>query len=155
MTGKFFNFFVLIIFFFYLSISIVFGQTTTCSKEPDFIFKENNILFLNKESQGQFYFKIINKSQQTVYLNKVIAEPSASAGWSTKLDSLHYSIIALHSNSFLLSCGNLTNNGFKNQDCSKVLTLCQLNEPVTRNEKLAEKGNYWLIENEVNKFTSF
>lgn len=124
------------------------ADTYQCSDHPNITYHSEQLELKPTKAQ-QLYFQLINISQQPLYLNKVIAHPSASAGWGTILEPNHFAIIALDQANFILSCVISNQQLSTVVNCKKVLHVCQIDTKLFRDGQPAPKGNYWLIENQA------
>ncbi len=96
-----------------------------------------------KPITSQIYF-INNTSQQGVWLDHPLPERSMSAGWSSFVQTGHWSVFLLGSSkSFAMSCAVIQPGKVDYKDCSHVVTVCT---PKSADFKVQPKGSYWLAE---------
>lgn len=86
---------------------------------------------------------INNLSKSDLWITHPVSEPSASAGWSSRLQAGNWSALALDKDSFELSCIESKPGHEQQVPCSGVISVCewQVNMPA----KAA--GTYWAGEN--------
>lgn len=95
-------------------------------------------------AQGQQWFIFHNDSAQTIWLNAVIKNPSASAGWSSKIDPKKYSLLALSDKDLQFTCGELNQQKFSVVACDKYLHIAQI---LSTAQEKSVVGSYWVVEN--------
>jgi hypothetical protein len=66
-----------------------------------------------------------NQSDSELWITHPISDPSASAGWSSRLQSNRWSAFALGSQAFELSCIESKPGHEQQIPCSGVITVCQ------------------------------
>lgn len=93
---------------------------------------------------GQSLMMIHNLSDVDLWITHPISDPSASAGWSSRLQSNRWSSFALGSHSFELSCIESKPGHEQQVACSGVLSLCQWSN-VTTTDK--QPPPFWAGEN--------
>lgn len=87
---------------------------------------------------------IQNHTQKDVWLTHPVSEPSASAGWNSRLQAKHWSALALNTKSFELSCVESQPGHEQVVPCQDVIAACKwgiLQVPPK------EAGTYWAGEN--------
>jgi len=79
-----------------------------------------------------------------IWVTHPVSDPSASAGWSSRLQSENWSALALHDKSFELSCIESRPGHEQQIPCAGVLAVCQWGSEAMPAE---EAGTYWAGEN--------
>ena len=88
---------------------------------------------------------IHNLSKNDLWITHPVSEPSASAGWSSRLQAGNWSALALDKESFELSCIESKPGHEQQVPCKGMITVCQwstVNLPPTQGA-----GTYWAGEN--------
>ena len=86
---------------------------------------------------------LTNTSRQAVIIDMVNKHPSASAGWSSKIDPQNWSAMLQQKSRFALQC--FTADGkYRHIDCGNMISACWM--PVKAAKKVLN-GNYWVSEN--------
>lgn len=83
---------------------------------------------------------IHNLSKNDLWITHPVSEPSASAGWSSRLQSEKWSALALDKNSFELSCIESKPGHEQQIPCTGAIAVCQW-EAVTLPAQ--SSGTYW------------
>lgn len=83
---------------------------------------------------------IHNLSTINLWITHPVSEPSASAGWSSRLQGGNWSALALDKKSFELSCIESRPGHEQQVPCAGLLAACQWS-PVTMPK--AESGTFW------------
>lgn len=96
------------------------------------------------KAEGQQWFIFHNDSAQTIWLNAVIKNPSASAGWGSKIDPKMYSLLALSDKNLQFTCGELNQQKFSVVSCDKYLHIAQI---LSTAQEKPVVGSYWVVEN--------
>lgn len=111
----------------------------------NFKFSGDNLLLNTDKVQTSQIFLLQNISTQAFFLNHSVANPSASAGWASMLDTKNWSALLLNNpQSFAINCQQMGNGVSKTLTCQKTLKVCQLQSakiPSSMN------GSFWLAEN--------
>ncbi|MBA3661525.1 MAG: hypothetical protein H0W64_07345 [Gammaproteobacteria bacterium] len=94
-----------------------------------------------KKGWAEIYL-LQNTGKEPITVNRAIAHPSASAGWSSQIDPYHHAALAITSPQFILNC-NHSNDG-KPTSC-KPLRVCILKNA----NQWKVTGEYWLVENKA------
>lgn len=95
-----------------------------------------------------------NTGTQSIILNHPVPDPGASAGWASKLNPDHWSVLQLHNNNareslFLITCHRQTkNNQFSEVNCLKHIKHYQIKFKLP---KKLHNGDFWLTENKQHK----
>ncbi|STX50071.1 Enhanced entry protein EnhB [Legionella busanensis] len=76
-----------------------------------------------KTKQPTLYL-IYNNSSNDLWITHPVSEPSASAGWSSRLEAQHWSALALDKNSFELSCIESRPGHEQQIPCTGILAVC-------------------------------
>lgn len=87
---------------------------------------------------------ISNLSDLDLWVTHPIAEPNASAGWSSRLQPKHWSALALNETSFELGCIESKPGHEQQVSCAGVLMACEW-PGITGKE--SQKTPYWAAEN--------
>lgn len=87
---------------------------------------------------------INNISDTELWVTHPISQPSASAGWSSRLQAKHWAALALESQSFELSCIESKPGHEQQVPCSGVIRVCQW--PVSSDKEKHAK-TFWAGEN--------
>jgi len=105
------------------------------------VINHNELILDTKDQQ---WFILHNDTDQTVWLNAVINNPSASAGWGSKLDPNMYSLLALNAKQLQFTCGLLLQLKFAVVPCQRYLDVSQI---LSTSENKPVVGSYWVVEN--------
>ena len=96
-----------------------------------------------KTKQPTLYL-IYNNSPNDLWVTHPVSEPSASAGWSSRLETQNWSALALDQNSFELSCIESRPGHEQQIPCAGVLAICHW--PKVKLPTSAT-GTFWAGEN--------
>jgi hypothetical protein len=83
-----------------------------------------------------------NVSKLDLWLTHPVAEANAKAGWSSRLQTEHWSALALDAMQFQVSCIESKPGHEQQVPCPAVLTVCQWD----MNKKHAASGTFWAAE---------
>jgi hypothetical protein len=89
---------------------------------------------------------IHNRSKTDLWITHPVSEPSANAGWSSRLQTGNWSALALDKNNFELSCIESKPGHEQQVPCKEVIFLCSWSKE-TRSAK--GKGTYWAGEDMI------
>jgi hypothetical protein len=89
---------------------------------------------------------IHNLSKSDLWITHPVSDPSAAAGWSSRLKSDNWSALALDKNDFELSCVESKPGHEQQVPCQSVLSVCRWSA-VQMSAK--ETGTFWAGENMV------
>lgn len=87
---------------------------------------------------------IYNQSDNDLWITHPITDPSASAGWSSRLQSNHWSALALGQDAFELSCVESKPGHEQQISCAGEIMVCLWPNLTEANRK---KEPYWAAEN--------
>lgn len=87
---------------------------------------------------------IHNLSNTDLWITHPVSEPSASAGWSSRLQAGKWSALALDKKSFELSCIESKPGHEQQVPCSGVISVCRWPGVIMSTK---ETGTYWAGEN--------
>lgn len=87
---------------------------------------------------------IHNISNNDLWITHPVSEPSASAGWSSRLQAGNWSALALDKDNFELSCIESKPGHEQQVPCSGVISVCEWS---TVSIPKKEKGTFWAGEN--------
>lgn len=94
-------------------------------------------------AKTQMYL-IYNYSQHPIVFNHITAHPSASAGWSSKLDSKKWSAIIVSKPKFALGCDIVQGDeAIRPSNCYLHVRLCVIKSKHSK----GFKDTYWYLEN--------
>lgn len=85
-----------------------------------------------------------NISDDNVTIDHPKKDPGASAGFSSMLDSHHWSALQINKQNFPISCTKQAGGKTVNVDCKKVLVVC-VPPKLELNPK--DQGVFWLAQN--------
>ncbi len=106
--------------------------------------KESVLLFSQHTSKPRMYV-IQNISHSPIWLNHEKKNPSASAGWSSRLFPNRWSAILVTDRNFDLQCEfQKKSGGMKAMPCKQRIRVCQFSEFYAKNPL---SGGYWVVEN--------
>lgn len=132
-------------FMFFLCVNKVYTASASDSCIPAPIKIENNeIILLGNplpKTTQIYFFK--NKSSQSVFIDHSVANPGASAGWSSYLRPENWSAITLNKKNFAVRCVMIQPGKLVTLNCSHTITICT---PKNVETKTKLKGSYWLAE---------
>lgn len=103
----------------------------------------NQNILLNQHKAGSKVYMLYNTGKQPLWLVHEKAHPSASAGWSSKLDPKHWSAILMSKKNFILQCQLVGSN--KPVHCRNHVQAYLADAVLI--PKKADKQSYWLVEN--------
>ncbi len=86
---------------------------------------------------------IHNLSNSDLWLTHPVSEPSASAGWSSRIQAGHWSALALDKESFELSCIESKPGHEQQVPCEGVISVCRWSS-VTIPTQMS--GTFWAVE---------
>jgi len=89
---------------------------------------------------------INNVSEMDLWVTHPISEPTAGAGWSSRLQAKHWSALALKGKAFELGCIESKPGHEQQVPCAGVLVVCQWGG-ITSDDKSKQTGPYWAGEN--------
>ena len=81
-----------------------------------------------------------NLAKHELWLTHPVAEPSASAGWTSRLQGGNWSALALHDKSFELSCIESRPGHEQQISCAGVLAVCELG---VETKPANDTATYW------------
>jgi hypothetical protein len=90
---------------------------------------------------------INNVSEMDLWITHPISEPTAGAGWSSRLQSKHWSALALKGKAFELGCIESKPGHEQQVPCAGVLVVCQWSSGITFDDQHKQTGPYWAGEN--------
>ncbi|MFN3234251.1 MAG: hypothetical protein ACE365_02400 [Gammaproteobacteria bacterium] len=120
--------------------AFVFAFPKNCT--TDNIVYDKGVLKIANKKQAQQVILIQNKSKQVFWLNHEMPQPSASAGWASRIQPGHWSALALDKNTFSLVCTAMKPGDVYYFDCQKKITACQLASTKVTQLKI-NGGTYW------------
>ena len=88
---------------------------------------------------------IHNLSSSDLWITHPVSEPSASAGWSSRLQAANWSALALDKESFELSCIESKPGHEQQIPCKGAISVCQW--PGVKMPPAQGAGTYWAGEN--------
>jgi hypothetical protein len=97
---------------------------------------------LSAEKLPQLVF-LHNLSAEDLWITHPVTDPSASAGWSSRLQAGNWSALVLGNSSFELSCVESKPGHEQQIPCAGVLAICQWKSIKISAEK---KDTYWAAE---------
>lgn len=97
------------------------------------------------ENKPPYLVAIQNTSDVDLWITHPITEPGASAGWSTRLQSKHWTALALGVKTFELSCIESKPGHEQQVPCSGVIKICKW-DGISSTEKTMG-SSYWAAEN--------
>lgn len=103
---------------------------------------QNELASLSSEMPS--LFMIHNISKVDLWITHPVSEPSASAGWSTRLQPDHWSALALKAKTFDLSCIESKPGHEQQVECADVIAVCQWT--VAKPPENGSLGTYWAAE---------
>lgn len=83
---------------------------------------------------------IHNLSKSDFWITHPVSDPSASAGWSSRLQAGHWSALALDKESFEISCIESKPGHEQQVPCSGAISVCSI---VPENSPTQNSGTYW------------
>lgn len=86
---------------------------------------------------------IHNLSKIDLWVTHPISEPSASAGWSSRLQAGHWSALALDKKTFDLSCIESRPGHEQQVPCAGLLSVCQWSGIKMPKQGQAGGGTFW------------
>lgn len=87
-----------------------------------------------------------NNSEMDLWITHPISDPSASAGWSSRLQSKHWSALALNDKAFELGCIESKPGHEQQVPCAGALLVCQWSG-IKEEDNSKKTGPYWAGEN--------
>ncbi|CDZ76066.1 hypothetical protein BN59_00330 [Legionella massiliensis] len=98
----------------------------------------------NLSAKKPLLVMIHNLSSTDLWITHPVSDPSASAGWSSRLQAGNWSALALDKDGFELSCIESKPGHEQQVPCSGVIAICKWST-IAVPEK--EKGTFWAGEN--------
>lgn len=86
---------------------------------------------------------IHNLSNVDLWITHPLSEPSASAGWSSHLQSGHWSALALDKKTFDLSCIESKPGHEQQVPCAGLLSVCQYPNVKASSKNQDASGTFW------------
>ena len=86
---------------------------------------------------------IQNHAQNDIWLTHPVSEPSASAGWNSRLQAQHWSALTLNVKSFEISCIESQPGHEQTVPCKDVIAACKWSAMQVPPK---EEGTYWAAE---------
>ena len=128
--------------FFVLFLGEIYADEATISAscKPVTVEGESVILTAKKPSLVMIH----NLSATDLWITHPVSEPSASAGWSSRLQAGNWSALALDKDSFELSCIESKPGHEQQIPCKGVISVCNWSEATMPAKSL---GTYWAGEN--------
>ena len=126
-----------------------FGLITTSAEAaviscpPVTLVTQNQQLILNSADTPTVYF-LKNITAQGIWIDHPIQHHSASAGWSSYLQTGNWSTLLVNRKNFAISCAAIEPGKVKYLNCSKVLSVCS--PKITPPSSSEQKGTYWVAE---------
>jgi len=126
-------------------LSIILIIVTFCSRAEEIFPVGCNALVVHEEAMTLVTEKptvvmIHNLSTIDIWITHPVSDPSASAGWSSRLQAGNWSALALDSKSFELSCIESRPGHEQQIPCAGVLAACQW---PTATVPKGETSTYW------------
>lgn len=115
----------------------VYAEDTPPATCQAIAVKEESVML---KSDAPVVVLIHNQSKSDLWITHPVSEASASAGWSSRLQSGKWSALALDKKSFELSCIESKPGHEQQIPCTGAITVCQWNG-VTMPAKAS--GTYW------------
>ena len=128
---------------YFLSIMMILVVSNACAEEifpagckPLMVHEE----LVKLSAEEPKLVMIHNLSTIDIWITHPVSEPSASAGWSSRLQAGNWSALALDKKSFELSCIESRPGHEQQVPCAGLLAACQWT-PVTTPK--SESGTFW------------
>ena len=134
-----------IVCFVVLGASAAFAADKTLCTPIELKSADKNIALQGPEKgqPSRIYF-IKNMSSKSIWIDHVVTQASASAGWATFLHAGHWSAFLLNRKNFLMSCAVILPGKVDYLDCKKAVSVCV---PKTVSmDAISRKSTYWLAE---------
>ena len=111
-------------------LSIILILVSFCSRAEEIFPVGCSALVIHEEAmtlkaEKPTVVMIHNLSTIDIWITHPVTDPSASAGWSSRLQGGHWSALALDSQSFELSCIESRPGHEQQIPCAGVLAACQ------------------------------
>lgn len=123
-----------------LSMNVAAKEMLPAGCNP--VLVQDNSLTLTAKANE--LFMLHNLSDIDLWLTHPISDPSASAGFSSRLQGDHWSALAIDVESFEISCIESKPGHEQQVSCANVLAVCKLSD-VSIPKKLS--GTFWAGEN--------
>ncbi|WP_419419849.1 hypothetical protein ACNVED_00660 [Legionella sp. D16C41] len=121
--------------------NLAYSQATFPVGCTPVVVKDETVVL--KAKQPTLYL-IYNNSNSDLWITHPVSEPSASAGWSSRLESQNWSALAVNQSSFELSCIE-TKPGHEQQvPCAGILAVCKWSKVKL---PASSTGTFWAGEN--------
>ena len=128
---------------FFISNLTYANSADSCIPATIKIEGKNIILSGTKDpKQPQIYF-FKNKSIYSVWVDRVMQDPGASAGWASYFRAGNWSALLLNKNNFTLTCFTVKPGTVVPLDCNQVISICK---PKIISIPTTLKGSGWLVE---------
>lgn len=132
---------VLFIFFLGLAGGAYADNNTLPSTCKPIRIKEASV---NLSAKKPLLVMLHNVSSADLWITHPVSDPSASAGWSSRLQAGNWSALALDKEAFELSCIESKPGHEQQVPCSGVIAVCKWSTVVIPEK---EKGTFWAGEN--------
>ncbi|KTD22770.1 Uncharacterised protein [Legionella lansingensis] len=113
-----FGFFIVLM----LGAAIVNADTPAPASCKPVAVKEESVMLSAKKP---LLILIHNLSKSDLWITHPVSEPSASAGWSSRLQAGHWSALALDKESFEISCIESKPGHEQQVPCAGVISVCR------------------------------
>ncbi|STX30123.1 Enhanced entry protein EnhB [Legionella beliardensis] len=121
--------------------TLAYGQATFPTGCNPISVQGETVLLKTKQP---VVFLIYNNAADDLWITHPVSEPSASAGWSSRLETHNWSAFALDQKSFELSCIESKPGHEQQIPCAGILSICKwpaLKIPA------GTTGTFWAAEN--------
>ena len=115
-------------------------------RKINYRFEDNNLVLNSNRVTKQPLFLLNNIMNADVIINHV-KHTSLQAGWSSKISSHYFSVIAVTTRNFVINCSWITGNQFHPLDCQKVIKVCLINHAKLPHNLY--QSNFWLVEDKT------
>ena len=89
-----------------------------------------------------------NVSQNDIWLTHPVQNPSASAGWATRIKPQHFTALAVKTPDFILECIESKPGHEQQVACKGVIVACKMNK-TTFPKAEPDSGTYWAAEDQT------
>ena len=111
------------------------------------VYATKNGFYILQAKHPNQLFMIYNRSPTTIWLDHLIEQRSASAGWGSQLEPKHWSAIIISDALFYLSCNyKIASGEIKRLNCAKAVMVCHMNNIKIKNQQ-SMNSNFWVGEN--------
>lgn len=131
-------------FFCFLLLSFYVAAESTLPPGCQAVEVQGESVTLKTKKSSLFF--IHNLTSVDLWLTHPIANPSASAGWTTRMKGGNWSALALQKGPFVLNCVESRPGHEQQSPCEGAIAVCQWNVKGLKIPKNAKESTFWVAE---------